>query len=154
MQANRITDRPFGRTRYLPEYRSWLGMRQRCFQPNNPAYPGYGGRGITVCPEWSDFAAFYRDMGPRPSPTHSLDRIDNDGPYSRENCRWATKSEQARNRRSNRLLTLNGETMLQSDWAKRLGVEDRRLEHRLSLGWTVERVLTQPFRKSPTKRQH
>jgi hypothetical protein len=82
----------------------WRGMKQRCRNPNNPAYPSYGGRGITVCERWNSFENFYADMGPRPSPQHSIDRWpNNDGNYEPGNCRWATKSEQNENRRPRHL---------------------------------------------------
>lgn len=131
---------------YTPEYRIWWGFICRCTKPNHPRYADYGGRGIKVCDRWlKSFAAFYADMGERPAGL-SLDRIDNDGPYSPENCRWTTTTEQRRNNRHIRPLTVNGETMLLVDWAKRVGIDPSRITDRIKEGWTVEDAVTTPVR--------
>lgn len=82
-----------------PEYRSWRKMRRRCMDPKVVGYKNYGGRGIQICERWNDFSAFLTDMGPKPTPTHSIDRINNNGDYEPANCRWATRSQQRRNKR-------------------------------------------------------
>jgi len=97
-------------------------MRERCNNPNHRAYASYGGRGISVCARWDDFAAFAEDVGERPSKDHSLDRIDVNGNYEPSNCRWATKSEQSNNRRDNRHLVVRGQMMSHKDAAELLGV--------------------------------
>jgi hypothetical protein len=90
-----------------PEYGAWASMRRRCANPSDNAYRYYGGRGITVCERWQKFENFYADMGPRPSPMHSIDRIDNDGNYEPGNCRWATRVQQIQNRRKSREAVAN-----------------------------------------------
>lgn len=129
------------------EYLIWAGMLNRCYVPSNTSYPSYGGRGITVCDRWRDFKAFIEDMGEAPSSNHSIDRIDSNGNYSPDNCRWATRTEQARNTRTNRLLTYQGETLTMIEWAKRLGVSYHALFARLKNGWSTEEALSTPFRK-------
>ncbi len=125
------------------EYRVWRGMRNRCNNPRDDRFIRYGGRGITVCRKWDlSFQAFYDDMGPAYSLEHSLDRIDNDGSYCPVNCRWATRSEQQRNRRDTQHITFNGETHSVPDWADKLHINKSTLLYRLRRGWSVERALT------------
>lgn len=130
------------------EYAIWQGMITRCTNSNRPEYKNYGGRGIGVCDEWkSSFENFYNDMGCRPSKKHTVDRIDNDGDYAPENCRWATRTQQARNGRCNRILTFNGLTMCVAEWAEYLGINRGTLNSRLNhYGWSVERTLTEEVR--------
>jgi hypothetical protein len=122
-------------------YRCWRNMRQRCTNPQRSEYVHYGARGITVCERWESFENFYADMGDPPSGM-TLERIDNEGPYSPENCRWATRAEQSRNTRVTRMLTLHGETRPLVEWAERLGVRKGLIHNRLRSGWSVERALT------------
>jgi len=125
-----------------PEFLCWTSVKTRCLNPNAANYKDYGGRGITICPEWLDsFEAFYADMGPRPSSRHSIDRIDNDGPYSPENCRWATPQQQRRNSRQNVMLTYKGRTMSLAAWAEDRNLAYHCLRSRLRLGWSVELAL-------------
>jgi hypothetical protein len=132
---------------YSPEFNTWSSMLDRCQRPNHKSYPQYGGRGITVCERWAkSFADFYADMGPRPSPNHSIDRIDNDGPYAPGNCRWATRDVQAGNTGCNHHLTFRGRTMILADWARETGLSREVLTYRLSRGWSVEKALTAPLR--------
>lgn len=131
-----------------PEFTIWVLMRQRCQDPTTRSYPSYGGRGIAVCDRWSSsFEAFYRDMGPRPTPDHQIERVDNDGPYSPENCRWASRVEQGNNRRDNRLITYAGETKTLSEWSRATGLKVHTIAARIDrLNWDVERSLTTPPR--------
>ena len=127
-------------------YRLWSTMHDRCRNPRNSHYPTYGERGITVCSRWRDFEAFYADMGERP-PGMTLNRIDNDGPYSPANCEWASAVTQGRNKASNKLLTFNGKTQPLSAWAEELGMNYNTLNTRVQRGWDDERVLTTPIKK-------
>lgn len=127
-----------------PEYYIWKCMRQRCSNPRIHNYHNYGGRGISVCARWSDFAAFFEDMGKRPGPEYSIGRIDNDGNYEPDNCRWETHKQQARNTSTNRFLILNGVSKTVAEWAERLGVRKDFLHCRLTRGWSDERTLTEP----------
>jgi hypothetical protein len=129
-----------------PVYRIWGLMKQRCDNPSNPAYPRYGGRGIVMCERWrQSFVAFAADMGERPSAQHSVDRIDNDGPYSPDNCRWATRTEQARNRKSTHRFDHDGKSLTLGEWAEQLGVNRSTLAARVyCYHWSIERSLNTP----------
>ena len=128
-----------------PEWISWASMRQRCNNQKGEQYPRYGGRGITVCDRWQNsYPNFLADMGRRPTLKHSLERIDLNGPYSPENCKWATSREQARNRSNNVKLELNGVHLCARDWSERLGISEGAICKRIKAGWSVERILTTP----------
>lgn len=138
------------RGNHSPEYGIWSGMLTRAAEGKPPSkdHDRYRGRGITVCDRWQDsFEAFLMDMGPRPSRNHSLDRIDNDGNYCPENCRWATRKEQSRNTRTNKMLVYRGETRCLAEWVEITGVPRVTIRTRLRLGWTVEQAFETPIRK-------
>jgi hypothetical protein len=120
---------------HLPEYGVWYMMKQRCLNPTDRSYANYGGRGITVAPEWiNNFAVFLADVGRRPDPSYSLDRIDNDGIYEPGNVRWTTRREQMNNKRTNRLITHDGRTQTISQWAQELGLNPETIHSRLWRG--------------------
>ncbi len=123
----------------------WRGMKSRCNSPNNKSYPRYGGRGIKVCERWGDILNFIKDMHPRTSLKHSIDRIDNDGDYTPENCRWATWEEQNRNSRSNVNITFGGKTMCRAEWSREVGISYKCLVYRLSR-WPLKKAMTQKVR--------
>lgn len=130
-----------------PEYRTWAHMIGRCHNAADRSYANYGGRGINVCAEWrGSFEAFLRDVGPRPSQRHQIDRIDNDGPYSPGNCEWRTFHQQCRNKRTNRWVEFRGERICITDAARKVGIDRRTIAKRLKLGWSDERALTTPVR--------
>ena len=130
-----------------PLYHTWKGMMSRCYDNMHAAYGHYGGRGIKVEKRWHDFTLFEFDMGSKPTAEHSLDRIDNDGPYSKSNCRWATRLEQSNNSRFNRRITFGGETLPVSMMARKHGLPTYILFQRLNYGWDTNRALTTPIRK-------
>lgn len=124
------------------EFFVWAAMIQRCYNPKCKLFKNYGARGIKVCKRWLDsFENFFADMGFRPSSKHSIERIDNDGDYKTSNCKWATKLEQCRNFRRNRLVTAMGKTQCVTDWSYETGVSLGKIVHRLNHGWTPEQAL-------------
>lgn len=126
-------------------YNTWSQLLDRCRNPNNKGWKNYGGRGIAVCERWHTFANFLADMGHRPSPELTIERIDNNGNYEPSNCRWATRNDQMRNRRTSRpLLTFRDRTMSIVDWAAITGLNYYMIHSRLRLGWSVEQTLTTP----------
>jgi hypothetical protein len=130
-----------------PEYWVWVAMIRRCRYPPHPVYPHYGGRGITVCEAWSDVKTFYSDMGPRPTPKHWLERIDNDGNYEPGNCKWATIEEQCQNKRTTTPITYQGRTMTLQAWARQpnVHVNVNTLRYRIQTkGLTLEQALACP----------
>jgi hypothetical protein len=125
------------------EYAVWCEMRARCGNAKSTAFRNYGARGITVCPEWSDFVTFLTDMGPRP-PGCDLDRRDNDKGYSKDNCRWISRQRNLNNKRTNRFVEYDGKSQTIADWAAELGLHYRTLNNRINRGWPVDRALTTP----------
>jgi hypothetical protein len=135
---------------WAPGYSVWVGMKSRCLNPNSARYIDYGGRGITICERWMDFASFIADMG-EPPDGMSIDRYpDGDGNYEPGNCRWATPQEQSNNSRQCRRLTHNGITATITEWNGILGLpsDNTAITQRLNTyGWSVERALSTPVRK-------
>jgi hypothetical protein len=134
----------------MPVFFVWNGMVQRCINPNNKKWADYGGRGILVCERWRTFENFYADMGDRPDGM-SLDRIDNDEGYSPGNVRWATATEQARNQRSNVMISFDGVTQTLRAWADQLGIHYSTLKGRHQRGEAVS-DLFRPVKKQGARR--
>jgi hypothetical protein len=140
-------NKTYGLTK-TPEYHTWIDMIQRCENKNAPGYPTYGGRGITVCKEWrNDFLKFLTDMGKKPGKRFTIDRIDNNLGYYKENCRWATTKTQNNNRRSNKKLTIEGEEKTMQQWAEEREMNKWVLQQRKSRGWSDEDTLNKPIRR-------
>lgn len=129
-----------GSDRQRPEYKAYLGMIARCDDPSRKFYYRYGGRGIGVCDRWREertgFANFYADLGPRPGPGYSVERVDNDGDYEPGNVKWATKTEQARNTRRNHVIEIDGRAQCIAAWAQELGIRPQIISTRLRRGWS------------------
>lgn len=132
-----------------PEYKAWASMIARCTNPRTRSFRNYGGRGIGVAPEWtgsSGFGNFLADVGMRPSRKHSLDRKNNNGNYVPGNVRWATVKQQARNKRTSRVLTAMGESLTLAEWTQRLGCGYHTIRERLRRGWSPALAVTMPVK--------
>lgn len=131
------------------EYKSWSCMKYRCSGKSERFNKYYKDKGIVICDRWigdDGFTNFLEDMGNRPTPKHSLDRIDNNGNYCKENCKWSSSKEQMNNVSTNRLITYNGETKTVSQWADVVGINNKALARRLtSLNWSIEKSLKTPL---------
>jgi len=132
-----------------PEYKTWLAMNARCNNPNTSNYDHYGGRGVLVCDRWTNFENFYQDMGPRPEGT-TIDRENSNGNYEPGNCRWATSTEQARNKRNTRLLMVDGKQVPLVEECEKLGVSSQLVYRRMKRGMSFEKAVNKP---SPTQRE-
>lgn len=136
------------------EYRSWEGMKSRCDCPKNPFFSDYGGRGIKVCDRWQLFENFYEDMGERPKGT-TLDRIDNNGDYYPENCRWASHKVQSRNKRNNRIIIFKEKEMPLIELQEKTGIPYQRLYERIVRnGWSVDRAVYTPVDKQKINKKN
>lgn len=132
-------------SRKHPMYLAWQNMRTRCGNPNRPQWKDYGGRGISVCPEWGTFSAFASDMGDSWSPGLTLDRKDNDADYSKENCKWSTKAEQQRNKVGTTWIqTPAGRMCIEEAARKYASVSAATVRYRLSAGWPEKLALLRP----------
>lgn len=124
-----------------PEFTAWVNMIDRCTNPKHRYFKDYGGRGIAVCGRWRAFDSFFADMGPRPSALHTLERKDGNAGYGPDNCVWATRTEQARNRRSNLILTINGQSRCAAEWAELVGIKADTLRRRIYRGLSPEEAV-------------
>ena len=156
MQTKRARGRPrmIDRNSDHPLYSTWVQMRSRCNNPKNDRYGDYGQRGITVCDRWSTFRNFAEDMHPKPDRFHSLERRDNDGPYSPDNCSWELPLVQHNNKRSNRLITHNGKTQTLSEWARETGIDYNLLWNRLKRMELAAAIAEGIYPENPGSRRH
>lgn len=127
-----------------PVYSVWSAMKDRCANKNAAEYKNYGGRGITVCGEWNKFESFWEDMSSGYERGKTLDRIDVNGNYSKENCRWVSNLEQQNNRRDNRMITYMGKTQSMASWSRELKIKYTTIQGRLRLNWPTEKLLSKP----------
>ncbi len=126
-----------------PEHGIWCGIKSRTGNPNSPAFPNYGGRGIKMCDRWiHSFENFLADMGKKPTPKHTIERKNNEGNYDPDNCTWATRMDQSNNKRSNKFVTYNGKTLTISQLARESGITPHQLNYRITkMKWPIEEAV-------------
>ena len=125
------------------EYKTWISMKTRCNNPNYNLYKDYGGRGIKICDKWNnEYEVFLKDMGRKPRKNYTIERIDNNGDYCKENCKWISKSEQNRNKRTS--IVFNGEIATEAQ--KRMGMSRHTIHQRIKNGWSIEKAFITPLR--------
>jgi hypothetical protein len=130
--------------RVTPEYKCWRGIKQRCLNKNDRKFALYGGRGISICDRWKNsFEHFLEDVGFRPTPGHSIDRINTNGNYEPTNCRWATISEQNNNMNSNRFVEFRGQSKTITQWSRIVGIRAGLINYRIRAGWSPDEALTE-----------
>jgi hypothetical protein len=131
---------------YTPEYKVWNNFKNRCTNPKANNYHRYGGRGIKVCDEWQKFEGFIKDMGKRPTKYHTIERVDNDGDYCKDNCKWVTRGEQARNRSTNVFVVFDGRRRVIKDVAKEVGLTHQLILRRMSKGMTLQEAINKQYK--------
>lgn len=130
-------------------YKTWIKIKSRCHSITDKGYKNYGGRGIKVCERWfNSFENFLLDMGQKPSPLYSIERLNNNGDYEPNNCIWATQKVQARNKRNSRFIEYKGETRNINEWAEITGLNRLIIYRRIKNGWSVEKALSEPKMKA------
>lgn len=140
----------YSRESYVGMYGSWYAMKQRCGNPKNLAYHNYGDRGITYPKKWESYQGFKEDMGETYKKGLTIDRIDNNASYSKENCRWLDRKKQCNNMRKNVLITYQGITLTSTQWGEKLGLKEGTFKSRRIRGWTIERMMN-PRLERPAK---
>lgn len=140
----------YSREKYVGMYGSWYAMKQRCGNPKNRSYHNYGGRGITYPKKWESYQGFKEDMGETYKKGLTIDRINNNASYSKENCRWLDRKTQCNNMRKNVLITYQGITLTSTQWGEKLGLKEGTFKSRRIRGWTIERMMN-PKLERPVK---
>lgn len=144
--SHKVERPPSITAQYKSEYQSWTNMRARCLDPKNKKYPIYGARGITICERWAEFKNFMLDMGRKADPKFTIEREDVNGNYEPTNCKWISRKDQGRNKRTSVFVTYKGKKMLLIDLVEELGLSRGNVYQRLKMGWTLAQAIALPLR--------